>query len=273
MDPPLDPTLDAIVPDHSVLDPEQPIDPDALVADLVPEPEGREETRVRVLALAAVVLAIAAAALAWRHVPGADWLELGTIAAYAQQLETRPLMVAVTFAAYLVGGLLLVPVTLLIGATVLVFGPIEGALYAIGGALASAASTYAIGRALGRDLVRRLAGRGLNALSRRLAKQGLLAMALVRLLPLAPFSVVNAVAGASHIGWRDFLLGTLLGMAPGIVVIATFVGSTVAVVNDPSPRTSAVLVAVAAFACASIWSMQRWVARTTARVESPAHVG
>jgi phospholipase D1/2 len=146
-------------------------------------------------------------------------------------------------------------------------------LYAMGGALASAASTYAIGRALGRELVRRLAGRGLNALSRRLAQQGLLAMALVRLLPLAPFSVVNAVAGASHIGWRDFLLGTLLGMAPGMVVIATSVDSTVAVVNDPTPRTITVLVAVAAVACAAIWSMQRWVARTTVRVASPAHVG
>ena len=273
LDPPLDPTLDAIVPDHSVLDPEQPIDPDALVADLVPEPATREETRVRVLALAAVVLALAAAALAWRYVPSARWLELGTIVAYARNLETQPLMVAATFAAYVLGGLLLVPVTLLIGATVLVFGPIEGTLYAMVGTLASAASTYALGRALGRDLVRRLAGRGLNALSRRLAKQGLLAMTVLRMLPLAPFSVVNAVAGASHIGWRDFLLGTLLGMLPGTVVIATFVDSTVAVVTDPGPRTIAVLVAIAAVACAAIWSMQRWVARTPARVASPEHVG
>ncbi len=273
LDPPLDPTLDAIVPDHSVLDPEQPIDPDALVADLVPEPATRGVTRVRVLALAAVMLAIAVAALAWRFVPSASWLELGTIVDYARNLETQPLTVAAAFAAYLLGGLLFVPVTLLIAATVLVFGPIEGALYAMGGTLASAASTYALGRALGRDLVRRLAGRGLNALSRRLAKQGLLAMTLVRLLPLAPFAVVNAVAGASHIGWRDFLLGTLLGMLPGIVVIATFVDSTVAVVNDPSPRAISVLVAVAAVACAAIWSMQRWVANTPVRAASPEHVG
>ena len=273
LDPPLDPTLDAIVPDHSVLDPEQPIDPDALVADLVPEPAIREQTRVRVLVLAAVVLAIAAAALAWRYVPSARWLEVDTIVAYARNLETQPLVAAAAIAAYVLGGLLLVPVTLLIGATVLVFGPIEGALYAMGGALASAASTYALGRALGRDLVRRLAGRGLNALSRRLAKQGLLAMAVVRLLPLAPFSIVNAVAGASHIGWRDFLLGTLLGMFPGIVVIAAFVESTVAVVDDPGPRTIAVLAAVAAVACGAVWSMQRWVARTSAGVASPEHVG
>jgi phosphatidylserine/phosphatidylglycerophosphate/cardiolipin synthase-like enzyme/uncharacterized membrane protein YdjX (TVP38/TMEM64 family) len=273
LDPPLDPTLDAIVPDHSVIDPEQPIDPDALVADLIPEPATREVTRVRVLALAAVVLAVAVAALAWRYVPSARWLELDTIVAYARDMETQPLTVAAAFAAYVLGGLLLVPVTLLIGATVLVFGPIEGALYAMGGTLASAASTYALGRALGRDLVRRLAGRGLNALSRRLAKQGLLAVTIVRLLPLAPFSIVNAVAGASHIGWRDFLLGTLLGMLPGTVVVAAFVDSTVAVVTDPSPRSIAVLVAVAAVACGAVWSMQRWVARKSDRVASPEHVG
>jgi phosphatidylserine/phosphatidylglycerophosphate/cardiolipin synthase-like enzyme/uncharacterized membrane protein YdjX (TVP38/TMEM64 family) len=273
-DPPLDPTLDAIVPDHSVLDPERPIDPDLLVADLVPELETRRGTRARVFALAAVLLVIAAAALAWRYTPLHEWLDLRTIVANSKGLKLQPLSVLAMFAAFVIGGLMLVPVTLLIGVAVLVFGPIEGALYAIVGALASAASTYAIGRVLGRDLVRRLAGRGLNALSRHLAKRGLLAMTLVRLLPLAPFSVVNAVAGASHIGWRDFLLGTVLGMVPGIVVIATFIDRTVAVVNDPGPDTIVVLVAVAALACAAIWSLQKRVARSPAQIRSNAeHVG
>ena len=99
-------------------------------------------------------------------------------------------------------------------------------------------------------------------------------MTLVRMLPLAPFSVVNIVAGASHIGWRDFLLGTLLGMIPGIVVIATFIDRTVAVVQDPGPHTITVLVAVAILACAAIWSLQKWVARSPARIPANAeHVG
>jgi phospholipase D1/2 len=272
-DPPLDPTLDAIVPDHSVLDPEKPIDPDLLVAEMVPEAETRKGTRVRVFALAAVVLAIAAVALAWRYTPLGEWLDLKEIVANSKGLKMQPLAVLTLLAGFVIGGLMLVPVTLLIGVAVLVFGPLEGALYALVGALASAASTYAIGRVLGRDLVRRLAGDGLNALSTRLAKKGLLAMTLVRLLPLAPFSVVNAVAGASHISWRDFLLGTLLGMTPGIVVIATFVDRTVAVVNEPGADTIAVLVAVAALACAAIWSLQKRVARSPPRiVPSAEHV-
>ena len=272
-DPPLDPALDAIVPDHSVLDPEQPIDPDTLVDDLVPELETRKGTRVRVFALAGVLLAIAIAALAWRYTPFGEWLDLGTIVANSKGFEMQPLAVLAMFAAFVIGGLMLVPVTLLIGAAVLVFGPVEGALYAIVGALASAASTYAIGRALGREVVRRLAGRGLNALSRRLAKKGLLAMTVVRLLPLAPFSVVNAVAGASHIGWRDFLLGTLFGMVPGIVVISTFIDRTVAVVNDPGPDTIIVLAAVAAVAGMAIWWLQKWVAQPARATANAEHVG
>ena len=37
----------------------------------------------------------------------------------------------------------------------------------------------------------------------------------LRIVPVAPFTVVNLVAGASHISFRDFALGTLLGMLAG----------------------------------------------------------
>jgi uncharacterized membrane protein YdjX (TVP38/TMEM64 family) len=274
MDPPLDATLDAIVPDHSVLDPEQPIDPDLLVADLVPEEETRRGTRLRVFALAGALLMFGAAALVWRYTPLGEWLDLREIVADSKGLGSHPLAVFAMLAAFVVGGLILVPVTLLIGVSVLVFGPIEGGVYALAGALASAATTYALGRVLGRELVRRLAGPGLNALSRRLARKGLIAMTIVRLLPLAPFSVVNAVAGASHIGWRDFLAGTILGMAPGIAIIATFLDRAVAVVNDPGPDTIGVLIAVAVLALLGIWSLQKRVARSAGSPAPAAeHVG
>ena len=43
---------------------------------------------------------------------------------------------------------------------------------------------------------------------------------MIRMVPIAPFSVVNLVAGASELSLRDFMLGTVLGMAPGIAVMA-----------------------------------------------------
>ena len=117
------------------------------------------------------------------------------------------------------------------------FGPLTGSLYAFGGVLLSAAVTYSIGRRMGRHAVRRLAGARLNRITRRLAKKGMVAIAIIRLLPIAPFSVVNAVAGASHIRLKEFMLGTALGMFPGIVATVVFVDRVTAVVIDPGLPT------------------------------------
>jgi uncharacterized membrane protein YdjX (TVP38/TMEM64 family) len=140
-----------------------------------------------------------------------------------------------------------IPITVVIVATGVVFGPLVGGIYALCGALLSAAITYALGRRLGRNTVRHLAGRRLNRITRRLARKGFLAIAVIRLLPIAPFTVVNAVIGASHIGFRDFLLGTALGMLPGIAVTVVFVDRVAAAVTDPGFGTFAMLAAFAAF--------------------------
>ena len=73
-----------------------------------------------------------------------------------------------------------------------------------------------------------------------------MAIAIIRLLPVAPFSVVNAVIGASHIRFKDFLIGTAIGMAPGIAITVIFVDRITAAVTDPGPRTYAALAALAA---------------------------
>lgn len=74
--------------------------------------------------------------------------------------------------------------------------------------------------------------------------------------PVAPFSTINAVAGASHIRLRDFLLGTAMGMAPGIAVAAVVADRVRATVERPGFGTVAVLTAVmvaTAAAVVSIW--------------------
>ena len=81
--------------------------------------------------------------------------------------------------------------------------------------------------------MRRLAGQRVNDLSRRLARRGLITIAFVRMLPIAPFSIVNVVAGASHIRWSDFLLGTLIGLVPGVVTMTFFIDRAIAAVREP----------------------------------------
>jgi uncharacterized membrane protein YdjX (TVP38/TMEM64 family) len=138
----------------------------------------------------------------------------------------------------------MVPVTLLIAATGMVFGTFPGAWYALAGAVLSAATGYLLGEMLGRDTVRRLMGARIRRLSLRIARRGVIAMIIVRTLPLAPYSVVNIVAGASHIRQSDFLVGTVIGMLPGIFLTTTFAENLVMAIYQPSHQTLGILMIV-----------------------------
>ena len=260
VDPQLDPRLDALVPDRRVIDPERPIDPDQIVSDLVPEEEARNGTRGRLVALSLGVVVLAALAFVWRATPLHDWLSVANLVSFGEAARDHPWAPLAVVGVFVGAGLVAFPLLALVAATAMVFGPLLGPLYTFVGAAASAAATFALGRKLGRETVRRLAGRRVNELSRRLAQHGLLAIAFIRMLPIAPFSVVNVVAGASHIGWRDFLLGTLIGLAPGVLAISVFVDRAVAAIREPSLRTFGLLLVAVALIMTLIRVLRRKLA-------------
>ena len=270
IEPRVPPEIDALVPASAVVDPEQPMDPEKLVQEFVP-PGARKPTVSRLWRATTVLLALAALAAMWRWTPLREVIALESLVRMARALDESPIAPLLVLAGYVIGGLLVVPVTALIAATGIVFGPLLGTIYAFSGALLSAAVTYAIGRRIGRHAVRRLAGSRLNRITRRLAKKGTMAIVIVRLLPIAPFSVVNAVAGASHIRLREFLLGTALGMLPGIFAIVVFVDRVTAAVTDPRPYNflmllgfGAIVVAVAVFIHRRLVRTDRGVVATEA---------
>ena len=134
--------------------------------------------------------------------------------------------------------LLLFPVLILIAATGLVFGPVLGPLYAMAGSLASGSAGFAIGRWLGRHRVERLSGARIGRLIGRMRRNGILTVFLARKVPV-PFTLMNITVGASPVSFRDFLLGTLLGMAAAVTALAGFGSQLHQVVRDPSPATLA----------------------------------
>jgi uncharacterized membrane protein YdjX (TVP38/TMEM64 family) len=170
-------------------------------------------------------------------------------------------------AAYVVGAVLVVPIMLTVAATGVLFGPWLGTLYACVGVVLSGVTTYLIGRHLGRDTVRRIGGRRLNELSRRLAKRGLLAVFIIRHLPIAPYSIVNIVCGASHIRMRDFVFGTMLGIYPATIITVVFIDRAVAAILKPSAWTIALLAAAVAFAIGVVVFFRR---RLLLRAEAAA---
>ncbi len=86
----------------------------------------------------------------------------------------------------------------------------------------------------------------MNRLSERVAKRGIVAVVVLRLLPFAPFAIVNLVAGASHIRMRDFMIGTMLGMGPGIFLAVAFAHQFVASLRHPNMTSFAVLIGIGA---------------------------
>jgi phosphatidylserine/phosphatidylglycerophosphate/cardiolipin synthase-like enzyme/uncharacterized membrane protein YdjX (TVP38/TMEM64 family) len=249
---PIDPVvvgldLDAILPASALVDPERPANPEVLVREFVP-PDLARPMAGRVIRFVFELLVIAALVMAWRWTPLREWIAIESLA----QLHESPLAPVIVAAAYVFGGLLGVPITLLIATTCYAFEPLPAALYAFCGALLSAAVNYAAARAIGRDAVRRLAGPRLNDITRRLVQKGAWAVAVLRLLPIAPFPVLSAVAGASRVRLRDFMLGTALGLVPPIVLALAVVDRVRAALAQPDPVNWSLLGAVMGLIAAAV---------------------
>jgi len=266
---PLEPKLSkvdhAVLTDVELVDPERPMDPDALLRYFVPE-SGTRPAGLRLLACVLALSVLFGLAAAWRFTPLSDWLHPSQISATIAVIRAWPGTPVILVAMFVMAGFLLVPVTALVIGTVVAFGPFLGFVYALLGSVTSALAAYGVGAQIGRRNVLRMAGRRVSQISRRLAKRGLLTVMVVRVVPVAPFTVVNLIAGASHIRFRDFLAGTVLGMTPGMVAVVLLVDRVSASIRAPNAENILTLVAVAVGVLLVAFLLSRWLLR---RVERP----
>ena len=160
--------------------------------------------RLRLTVLVVILVAAFVLALAWTWTPLRDWLDVDQIVAGLRAFGRSfgPVAAVAGFALALT---VAIPLTFLTLVALVAFGPWGGLGCAMAGATIGAAASYGLGHVLGREALERLAGPRVNLLSRRLASRGVLAVIVIRLVPIAPFAVINMVAGASHIRLRDLL--------------------------------------------------------------------
>lgn len=125
----------------------------------------------------------------------------------------------------------LVPRTFITLAWGAIFGPLEGAGYTLAAAVLAAAVGFGVGRLLGRDFVaERVRGR-LARLDHWFARQSVLGVITVRMLPVAGFGLVSYGYGTTGARVAPFLLGSLLASAPSAFGYAT-VGAAAVSSND-----------------------------------------
>ena len=249
--------VDKWVPDSALLDPEKPVAPQELLDYMVPREQQPSAYRhiLKIMLLIGGVLALGAV---WRWTPAGEWLDMQSAKAVGQWIRQQPFTPVLVVLAYVLGGMVAFPVTLMVVATVVVFGPWWGAVYVLAGSQASALAVFWVGRWLGRDAVHRFAGTLFNRLSRKLSDSGLMAVITFRIVPVAPFSVINLIAGVSGIHPRDYILGTLIGMLPGMMATVVLADRLAASLSQPDWVNVATLGGLIVLAIIAITALRRW---------------
>ncbi|CAG9269070.1 Phosphatidylserine/phosphatidylglycerophosphate [Paraburkholderia caribensis] len=260
---PLDPVvsgdLEELASHVSVFDAEAPVAPHELVRHFLPEEHSRP-LMGKLLALGALALIVVALGMLWRFTPLREAVSFTALVHGAQRVHASPLGPFAIVALYAIAASVSVPVTLLIAVSGFVFGALWGSTYAFAGTMISACITYYAGLSLGHDAVRKFAGHRINQISEKLGKKGLITVLVLRVVPIAPFTIINLAAGASHIGLRDYLAGTVLGMTPGIVLATTFAHQLVAAVRHPSLTGLALVALIGAALIGLSVALQRFFA-------------
>jgi len=249
---------------QALADPEHPL---AMPEFLAGEKVGphRERWLPRMLATVFGFILLGGLVIAWRHTGLAEIADPRVLHSWLAQFDGAVLAMIV-IGGFLLGGLVAFPVTVLIAATALALGSWQGLLYATIGSMASALSTYLIGRMMGTQPLRNLIGPRINRLGRSLARQGIVAVAAVRLLPIAPFSLINLVAGAIGVPVLYYVAGTLLGLAPGLITMSILGGQALDVLSDPSLADMALMAAVVVGGIGLSFGLQRLLSTARAGI-------
>jgi uncharacterized membrane protein YdjX (TVP38/TMEM64 family) len=164
-------------------------------------------SRLVALLLLIAALAITAALLPLRRIPDAV-AGLGAWAPVVGALVAALLLVA------------LVPRTAISIACGALFGAIGGGLVGLVAAMCAAVVTFALGRALGRDAIAARAGSRWSRLDAWLSRRGLLAVTVVRMMPIAPYGLVGYAYGTTSVRRWHYLLGTFIGGSPSAFTYA-----------------------------------------------------
>lgn len=250
--------LDEALPDSGLIDPPEPLSAEYFVSRYVPN-GADASSKKHVVAFVLLIIALLMLAASWRFTPLSDLLSPETITQWIKAIpwsEAEPLM---AIAGFVVGTLLMVPLLLLAVAAGILFDAWTAFAYAFSGAMTSAAVGFLVGRLVGRGAIERLGGSRLLRLSQGMAQRGVTSVTLLRLLPIAPFTVFNLIAGASHLPARPFFLGSALGLLPGLAGITFFSSTLWQAISTPSIAHIAIAGAVGALLIGMALLARRWL--------------
>ena len=192
---------------------------------------------------------------------GAPTLGLTSKAGVARWLTLAqgPWALPAAVAAFAALAFLGAPQVALIAAAAVVFGPVKGSLYSWIGTFVSAQIGFELGRVFGGGLIRDLGSRGVERFMALIGRNGFMASLVIRLVPAAPFIVVNMAAGVAKVRRADFAAGTAIGIVPKIALTAFAGGAVTAALNGGGLVQFVLLGLAVVIWVGSAWLARRWL--------------
>ena len=182
------------------------------------------------------------------------------------------------------GFLLMLPASLLMMLAGFLFGLAKGLLLIWTAGLLASSAAFWIARYAARPWIeRRVRQRGLfQAIDRAIRRKGLLVVFLSRIVMLLPFPALNYTLGLTAVRFRDYVVGSNLGMLPpyflfvylGTTVsnVTAFLNGTVALQDEDLLIGAVALVAILAVVALIVRTATRTLKAELARVaDEPEH--
>lgn len=109
----------------------------------------------------------------------------------------------------------------------LIFGLLKGALYTMIGAFLGGTLAFFISRTLKKDFIDVITKGKYDEFHNQMDINGFFTVLILRLIPLFPFDIISYGAGLSKVSYKEFIVATLLGIIPGVLVFVNIGASSV----------------------------------------------
>jgi uncharacterized membrane protein YdjX (TVP38/TMEM64 family) len=164
---------------------------------------------------------LGAAVLALRFTSLGEYLDRERLVGFFDTMSDSPWAPLALVGLYVLLAPTGLPMTPLIIAGGIVFGRFQGALVNIVGCVLGAAVSFQFAKLMGRDFVRRIAGKRLKRVETLLRRHGFWTLVGVRFMPV-PFPVVNFGAALAGVRFGTFVLSAIVGLTPALLIYTSF---------------------------------------------------
>lgn len=183
-----------------------------------------------------VVMLIAALAFAWEVTPLSEYANPDYIRSLIKKVRNTPWAIPLAILIYTICTLALLPRVAMTTVIVLTFAPLSAFSICMIGSLVSGSIGYLIGNLFGLHSMEALIGNTAKKISDYVNKGGIIGITLLRMLPIAPYTIVNITLAMLKVPYLTFLLATFLGILPGTAIASLLGFSIMEVWDNPTPE-------------------------------------